>query len=49
MICPVCDQEGQAITCTAGNIENRIVFHPEKPVRNICHLTIEGTEGKNNE
>ncbi len=42
MICPVCDQEGQAITCIAGNVESQIVFHADKQLRNICSLVSRG-------
>lgn len=41
MICPVCQEEGQAITCIAGNKESDIVFHPGKPIRNVCWLAEE--------
>ncbi len=44
--CPVCEQEGQPITCIAGNRETHIVYHPQKITRTICHLTTEVTEGE---
>lgn len=46
MICPVCNQEGQAITCTAGNQERAIVYHPEKPIHNVCNIAIGGTSNE---
>ncbi len=38
MLCPACNEEGQAITCIAGSSESKIVFHPKKRVRNVCTI-----------
>lgn len=44
MICPVCEQAGQHITCTAGNRVTEIMYHPGKITRNICTLANGGAE-----
>lgn len=46
MICPVCETEGQRIVCTAGSKTEIIVYHPEKKIRNVCHIA-EGKEAGN--
>lgn len=46
MLCPVCEQEGRPVTCIAGSRERQIVYHPAKPVRNICNVAVEGAQGK---
>ena len=46
MVCPVCNQEGQRITCIAGNKESEIVYHPQKVTRNICNLSTDGADGR---
>ncbi len=47
MICPVCLEEGQKITCIAGNKESTIVYHPEKGLRTVCFISrAEPEEGK---
>ncbi|HAR45064.1 MAG TPA: hypothetical protein DCS05_02520 [Nitrospiraceae bacterium] len=42
MLCPVCQQEGQAITCIAGTQESRIVYHPEKRIHPFCTILEQG-------
>lgn len=38
MICPVCEKEGQRITCTSGSRSEVIVYHPKKRCRTVCHI-----------
>ena len=36
--CPVCGQEGQAITCTSGNRSEVIFYHPKKRFHTVCRI-----------
>ncbi len=42
--CPVCGQEGQAITCTSGNRSEIIFYHPKKGHHTICRIAAAGDE-----
>lgn len=45
-ICPVCNQEGQRITCISGNKSEVIFYHPKKIFRTICHFVAAGNDCK---
>ena len=47
--CPVCQQEGQHITCTSGNKSEVIVYHPKKIFRTVCHVADVKTVGREGE
>jgi hypothetical protein len=39
--CPTCNQEGRCITCTSGNRQEVIFFHPLKTVHTFCRVSEE--------
>jgi hypothetical protein len=45
-ICPVCNQEGQCISCNSGNKSEVIFYHPKKILRTICHIATDGSVRK---
>ncbi len=47
-ICPVCNLNGQRISCNSGNKSEVIFYHPKKIFRTVCHIAADGSFNNGN-